>query len=76
MNPETLKIVAQTLTDNGAHDAGQVEPLLEQVGCGVQTFYGDGAYDQWKVYRVRKIRAWMPIIPPRDARIKLRTATK
>ena len=71
VNPETQEIVAQTLTDNGAHDAGQVEPLLEQVGCGVQTFYGDGAYDQWKVYKGLEDRGVDAIIPPRkNARTK------
>jgi len=71
VNPATQEIVAQTLTDNGAHDADQVETLLEQVDCGVQTFYGDGAYDQWKVYEKLDERGVDPIIPPRkNARIK------
>jgi IS5 family transposase len=71
VNPETHEIVAQVLTDNGVHDANQVEPLLEQVGCEVQTLYGDGAYDQWKVYQGLEERGIDAIIPPRkNARIK------
>lgn len=71
VNPETHEIVAQVLTDNGAHDADQVEPLLEQVGCGVQTFYGDGAYDQWKVYQGLEERGIDAIVPPRkNAKIR------
>jgi hypothetical protein len=71
VNPETHEIVAQVLTDNHAHDADQVEPLLEQVDGEVQTFYGDGAYDQWKVYDGLAERGVDAIIPPRkNARIK------
>jgi IS5 family transposase len=71
VNPATHEIVAQTLTNNGAHDADQVEPLLEQVAGEVQTLYGDGAYDQWKVYEGLEQRGVDAIIPPRkNARIK------
>lgn len=71
VNPETHEIVAQTLTDNGVHDADQVEPLLEQVDGKVRTLYGDGAYDQWKVYQGLDKRGVDAIIPPRkNARIK------
>lgn len=71
VNPETHEIVAQVLTDNGAHDADQVESLLEQVDRDVQTLYGDGAYDQWKVYETLEQRGVDTIIPPRkNARIK------
>lgn len=71
VNPESHEIVAQVLTDNSAHDADQVEPLLDQVDRDVQTLYGDGAYDQWKVYQGLDGRGVDAIIPPRkNARIK------
>lgn len=71
VNPDTHEIVAQTLTENGEHDADQVEPLLKQVDRRVQTFYGDGAYDQWKVYKTLDERGVDVIIPPRkNAKIK------
>ncbi len=50
VDPDTHEIVAEVLTDNGRHDSDVVEELLEQVAEALQKFYGDGAYDQWKVY--------------------------
>lgn len=71
VNPATHEIVAEVLTDNNVHDADQVEPLLAQIGGKVETFYGDGAYDQWKVYEALKTRSVWAIIPPRkNAKIK------
>jgi len=68
VNPETHEIVAQVLTENGAH---QVESLIEQADGEVKTFYGDGTYDQWKVYDGLEARGVDVIIPPRaNARIK------
>ena len=70
VNPQTHEIVAHVLTDNRAHDADQVEPLLDQVEARVHTFYGDGAYDQRKVYQALDARGMDMIIPPRkNARI-------
>ena len=57
VDPETHLIVAQSLTENNVHDGDQVEPLLDQVESDVDTFYGDGAYDQWKVHDVLLISA-------------------
>ncbi len=63
--------MAQTLTGNDQHDADQVEPLLEQVEANVETFYGDGVYDQWKVYDALERNEIRAIIPPRSsAKIK------
>lgn len=71
VDPATHSIVAQTLTENSEHDAGQVEPLLEQVSTNVETFYGDSAYDQWKVYDTLEENRVDVIIPPRkNAKIK------
>ncbi len=71
VNPDTHEIVAQTLTENSVHDADQVDELLDQIDSGVETFCGDGAYDQWKVYESLDTRKVWPIIPPRkNAKIK------
>lgn len=71
VNPETHEIEAETLTENSCDDAGQVDPLLNQVKGKIKGFYGDGAYDKWKVYETldsRKIKAVVP--PQRNAKIK------
>jgi len=71
VNPETHEIVAQALTDNSTHDADQAASLVDQVADDVRTFYGDGAYDQWKVYEALEERGVDAIIPPRkNAKIK------
>ena len=53
------------LTENSGHDADQVEHLLEQISDPIESFGGDGAYDQWKVYVALAEREIEPIIPPR-----------
>lgn len=71
VDPETHAIVAQSLTENNIHDGDQVEPLLEQVESGIGAFYGDGAYDQWKVHDSLQDKDIEAIIPPRkNAKIK------
>jgi hypothetical protein len=65
VNPDTHEIEAETLTENSCHDADQVDDLLDQVRSPVDSFYGDGAYDQRKVYRTLAGRAVRAIIPPR-----------
>ncbi len=71
VNPDTHEIEAMVLTENSGHDADQVEDLLEQIPDPIESFGGDGAYDQWKVYGVLEEREIEPIIPPRrNARIK------
>lgn len=71
VDPATHAIVAHVLTENHQHDADQVESLLEQVEVEVETFYGDGAYDQWKVYDALQENSTWAIIPPRkNAKIK------
>jgi IS5 family transposase len=71
VDPQTQEIVAEVLTENGGHDADQVEELLEQSGAEVNAFYGDGAYDQWKVYSALAEDDIQPIIPPRkNAKVK------
>ena len=71
VNPETHEIEAETLTENSCDDAGQVDALLNEVKGKIDGFYGDGAYDKWKVYEIldkRKIKAIVP--PQRNAKIK------
>jgi len=71
VNPDTHEIEAETLTENSCDDAGQVDALLDQVPGKIDGFYGDGAYDKWKVYETlghRKIKAIVP--PQRNAKIK------
>lgn len=71
VNPDTHEIEAETLTENSCDDAGQVDALLDQVPSKIKGFYGDGAYDKWKVYETlgnRKIKAIVP--PQRNAKIK------
>ena len=71
VNPDTQEIEAEVLTENSGHDADQVDELLDQVNGPVDAFYGDGAYDQWKVYDSLWGREIQPIIPPRrNAKIK------
>jgi len=71
VDPATQEIVAELLTENSGHDADQVQPLLSQVDRPVRTFYGDGAYDKWKVYDQLAADDVTPIIPPQhNAKIK------
>lgn len=71
VNPDTQEIEAETLTENGCDDAGQVDALLDQVTGKINGFYGDGAYDKWKVYETLKNRRIKAIVPPqRNAKIK------
>ncbi len=71
VNPDTQEIEAEVLTENSSHDADQVDELLDQVDAPVDAFYGDGAYDQWKVYGTLDAQEIQPIIPPRrNAKIK------
>jgi len=71
VNPATQEIEAGTLTENSCDDASQADPLLDQVRNPTNGFYGDGAYDKWKVYETLEKRGTKAIIPPqRNAKIK------
>lgn len=70
VNPKTQEIEAESLTENSCDDASQVDPLLDQVPGSTNAFYGDGAYDKWKVYTTLDRRGTKAIIPPqRNAKI-------
>lgn len=71
IDPDSHAIVAQLLTESNVHDGDAVEPLLEQIESEVTTFYGDGAYDQWKVRERLQEDGVHQIIPPRkNAKIR------
>ena len=71
VNPTTQEIEAEVLTENSGHDADQVDDLLEQIDAPIDAFYGDGAYDQWKIYDSLAEGSIEAIIPPRkNAKIK------
>ena len=71
INPMTQEIEAEVLTENSGHDADQVDDLLDQIEKPVDSFGGDGAYDQWKVYDRLAEDEITAIIPPRrNAKIK------
>ncbi len=65
VNPASHEIEAETLTENGCDDASQVDDLLDQATNKVGGFYGDGAYDQRKVYETLEKQGVRAIIPPR-----------
>lgn len=65
IDPKTGEVVAEELTGNDRHDADLVEPIIDQVDEHVERFFGDGAYDQRKVYDILEREAADPVIPPR-----------
>ena len=65
VNPASHEIEAETLTENGCDDASQVDDLLDQATNKVGGFYGDGTYDQRKVYETLEKQGVRAIIPPR-----------
>ncbi len=65
IDPKTGEIVAEELTGNDVHDGSQVDAILDQIEDPIERFYGDGAYDQRKVYESLEWEAAEPVIPPR-----------
>jgi len=71
IDADTQEIIADMLTDNSVHDSEPVTPLLKRTRNKVGRFYGDGAYDPWKVRNHLEQRGIEQVIPPRkDAKIK------
>lgn len=71
INPATQEIEAETLTENSSIDATPVPGLLAAIPGPIATFYGDGAYDKWRVYDALAERGIEPIIPPQhNAKIR------
>jgi transposase len=73
VDADTSEIVANTLTDNGADDAGEVPALLEQIEGEIASVAADGAYDGEPVYQA--IASHQPdppadvVIPPRASAV-------
>lgn len=65
INAATQEIVAEVLTSNRVADADAVPELLAQGDSATAKFYGDGAYDQWKLYDALAAAEIQPVIPPR-----------
>jgi len=65
VDPDSHAILAQLVTGSRTHDGTAALPLLEQIDAELQTFYGDGAYDQQKVYDAVERRDACALIPPR-----------
>jgi transposase len=74
----TGEIVANTLTDNGADDVGEVPGLLGQVEGEIISFIADGAYDGEPVYQAVADKQPDPppdvVIPPRASAVPSRHA--
>jgi IS5 family transposase len=71
IDADTQEIVADVLTDNSVHDSEPVAPMLKRMRNKVRKFYGDGAYDPWKVRNALEQHGIEQVIPPRrDAKIK------
>ena len=57
-------IVAQSLTDGSAGDAGEGIKLLQSVGRKIRSFTADGAYDSSAIYKSAKARGAKVVVPP------------
>lgn len=66
VDPDSHTILAQRVTDSRTHDGTAALPLLNEIDAELQTFFGDGAYDQQKVYDALERRNACAIIPPRE----------
>ena len=71
--PTTGEIVADTLTDNAADDAGQVSTLLGYIEGAIASVTADGAYDREPVYQAVARHPSDPVpdivIPPRASAV-------
>jgi hypothetical protein len=76
VDADTGEIVAAALTSNDVDDGSQVGPLLDQIGCPVASFTGDGAFDRDDVYD--EVAARHPdapvVVPPRSSAVPSETA--
>ena len=57
-------IVAQSLTDGSADDAGEGIKILQSVGRRVRSFTADGAYDSSAIYKAAEARGTKFVVPP------------
>ena len=63
IDPKTGEIVAEQLTGNDIHDADPVEAMIGQIEEPIERFFGDGAYDQRKVYDALEFETAEPLFP-------------
>jgi hypothetical protein len=66
VDPDSHTILAQRVTDSRTHDGTAALPLLDEIDAELETFFGDGAYDQQKVYDALEQRDACAVIPPRE----------
>ena len=66
IDPVTHQIIAELLTGNDVHDSHVVKTLLDETENEIVRFYGDGAYDPWKVRDELEKRKIEQVIPPRE----------
>ena len=65
VDPDSHQIVAEILTGNDCHDSEKALDLVTQSACEINSFYGDGAYDNWDIHDELQEREIDAIIPPR-----------
>lgn len=65
VDPDSHQIVAEVLTGNDVHDSEPALDLVQQANCAIDTFYGDGAYDNWEIHDQLQEQEIDAIIPPR-----------
>lgn len=65
VDPDSHQIIAEVLTGNDVHDSEPALDLVQQSGCEIDTFYGDGAYDSWDIHDQLQEQEIDAIIPPR-----------
>jgi hypothetical protein len=65
INAENQQIVAIKTTPNSTNDAEVVPEFLKLIDDKINTFCGDGAYDQRKIYLATSEHDIRPVIPPR-----------
>ena len=65
VDPTSHQIVAEVLTPSSCSDGEKALELVDKSNVTVNKFYGDGAYDQWKIHNGLVEREIEPIIPPR-----------
>jgi IS5 family transposase len=80
VDADTGEIVASTLTDNAADDAGQVRVLLGQIEGEIASVAADGAYDGEPVYQAVARHQSDPVpdivIPPRASAVPSRQSAE
>lgn len=70
INANTQEIEAFQLTESTVPDGDALPSLIEQINEQINTATGDGAYDQYKSYKLARKKQFTLITPPkRDAKL-------